>query len=126
MTLAVFNPSKQPTITLTDKAIAFLKHKLGNETQKAIRISVKKSGCTGYAYVIDYGEQPVDGDSQYDFNGLTVFIAAQAVDMIAGSEIDLVQQGLNKNIVFNNPNVTASCGCGSSFSVDKVDTWALS
>lgn len=121
MTLAVYNPNDSQTITVTDKAIAFFKSKLKNETEKAIRISVKKSGCTGYAYVIDYGENKADGDSEHNFDGLTVFIAPKAMEMITGSEIDLVQQGLNKSIAFNNPNVTASCGCGSSFSVDEAD-----
>lgn len=121
MNLAVFNPNDEKPITITDSAIAFFKKKLANEAQQAIRISVKKSGCTGYAYVIDYGENKTEGDSEYAFGDITVYIAEQALEMIAGSEVDLVQQGLNKTIAFNNPNVTASCGCGSSFSVDEVD-----
>lgn len=119
MTLAVFNPNEEASITLTDKAINFFKKKLADHEQQAIRISVKKSGCTGYAYVIDYGEGKGDGDSEHVFENLIVYVTEKAMEMIVGSEIDLQQQGLNKSIVFNNPNVTASCGCGSSFSVDE-------
>ncbi len=121
MTLAVFDPKAEQAITLTERAIAFFNKKLAKAESKAIRISVKKSGCTGYSYVIDYGENQAQGDSAYTFDDLTVFVSAQAMEMIAGSEIDLVQQGLNQTIAFNNPNVTASCGCGSSFSVDETD-----
>ncbi len=118
MTISVFNPNDS-IVTISEKALAFFKKKLKNHEQQAIRISVKKSGCTGYAYVIDYGEAAVEGDSEQQFDGLTVYISEQAQSMIAGSEIELQQQGLNKSIAFNNPNVTASCGCGSSFSVEE-------
>ncbi|PID62893.1 MAG: iron-sulfur cluster assembly accessory protein [Gammaproteobacteria bacterium] len=121
MTLAVYTPDSTPPVMITDKALTFFKKKLQKEEQQAIRISVKKSGCTGYAYVIDYGESQGEGDSKLEFPDLNVYITAQALEMIAGSEIDLVQQGLNKSIAFNNPNVTASCGCGSSFSVNEGD-----
>lgn len=119
MTLAVFNPNATQHISITEQAIGFFKKKLADHAQQAIRISVKKSGCTGYAYVIDYGESKSEGDSEHIFADLTVYVSQTAMEMIVGSEIDLQQQGLNKTIVFNNPNVTASCGCGSSFSVDE-------
>ncbi len=121
MTLAVYQPDKEAPISITAKAIAFFQKKLRNHEQKVIRISVKKSGCTGYSYVIDYGKDKIDGDEAFEFDGVQIHISAQAVEMIKGSEIDLAQQGLNQSIVFNNPNVTASCGCGSSFSVDEAD-----
>ncbi|PIE45112.1 MAG: iron-sulfur cluster assembly accessory protein [Gammaproteobacteria bacterium] len=121
MSLSIYTPNESAAISITDKAVTFFKKKLANSEHQAIRISVKKSGCTGYAYVIDYGEKQVEGDSRYQFDDLTVFVSAQAMTMIVGSEIDLVQQGLNQSITFNNPNVTASCGCGSSFSVDATD-----
>lgn len=117
MSIEVFNPTAQP-IRVTDNAVAFFKKKLANQDVQSIRISVKTSGCAGYAYVIDYGEKSAEDDTEHNFDGVTIYISQQAMDMIKGSEIDLKQEGLNKSIVFNNPNVTASCGCGTSFTTD--------
>lgn len=118
MALEVFNPNAGLTLTLTDTAANFFRKKMAGQSAAAIRLSVKKSGCTGYAYVIDTVDVGEDGDSELSLQGITFYISEQAGSMIDGSEIDLVTQGLNKSIAFNNPNVTASCGCGSSFSVE--------
>ncbi len=119
MSVNVFKPQQiEPALTITKSAKEFFKKKIAKQDYPAIRISVKKSGCTGYAYVIDYGEKAVEGDSEHNFDEVRIFVSQQAMDMIKGSEIDLKKEGLNKSIVFNNPNVTASCGCGSSFTTD--------
>ncbi len=118
MNIEVFNPTSQQPIRVTNTAIDFFKKKLKNQAVQSIRISVKTSGCAGYSYVIDYGEQAEKTDSEHNFDGVRIFISEQAMNMIVGSEIDLKQEGLNKSIVFNNPNVTASCGCGTSFTTE--------
>lgn len=118
MSLDVFDPTKQQDINVTTAAIDFFKKKLATQDVQSIRISVKTSGCAGYAYVIDYGEKAAEDDSEHNFDGVVIFVSKDAMDMIKGSEIDLKQEGLNKSIVFNNPNVTASCGCGTSFTTD--------
>ncbi|MBS9778271.1 MAG: iron-sulfur cluster assembly accessory protein [Gammaproteobacteria bacterium] len=118
MALDVFNPNSELSLGLTDTAANFFRKKLSNTEAVAIRLSVKKSGCTGYAYVIDTVNQGEDGDTEIVLKDITFHVSEKAKSMINGSEIDLVTQGLNKTISFNNPNVTASCGCGSSFSID--------
>lgn len=118
MALEVFNPNAGITLTLTQTAADFFQAKMDKQAANAIRLSVEKSGCTGYAYVIDTVDTGEDGDSEIVLQGITFYVSEQAGQMMDGSEIDLVTQGLNKNITFNNPNVTASCGCGSSFSVE--------
>lgn len=118
MTLAVFNPNDGITLTLTEVAAQFFRKKMASQNANAIRLSVKKSGCTGYAYVIDAVNEGEEGDSQLTLQDICFYVSEKAGEMMDGSEIDLVTQGLNKTIAFNNPNVTASCGCGSSFSVD--------
>ncbi len=120
MSAPIFNPEQKEKLHITDEAIAFFKKKLKTEEQQAIRISVKKSGCSGYSYVIGYGKEKDDSDAELIFDDLTIYINKDALSMIAGSEIVLKKQGLNKAIAFNNPNATGSCGCGSSFSVDEV------
>lgn len=118
MSVGVFTPEQSNKISITDDAKDFFRKKIARQEYPAIRISVKKSGCTGYAYVIDYGEKANEGDSKHIFDDVTIFVSEQAMTMIQGSEIDLKKEGLNKSIIFNNPNVTASCGCGSSFTTD--------
>lgn len=118
MSIEVFNPNVAQSIRVTDNAIAFFKTKLKNQDVQSIRISIKKSGCAGYAYDIEYGEKSADDDSEHNFGGVPIYVSKEAMEMIAGSEIDLKQEGLNKSIVFNNPNVTASCGCGTSFTTE--------
>lgn len=118
MALEVFNPNAGLTLTLTDAAANFFRKKMAGQSATAIRLSVKKSGCTGYAYVIDAVDAGEQGDSELTLQDIKFYISEQAGEMINGSEIDLVTQGLNKSIAFNNPNITNSCGCGSSFSVE--------
>lgn len=120
MSVSVFTPNAngETAVTVTAAALQFFQNKLKAQKLPAIHISVKTSGCAGFAYVINYGEKPADTDTEHKFDDITIFISADAMEKIRGSEIDLKVEGLNKNIVFNNPNVTASCGCGTSFSVD--------
>ncbi len=119
MALEVFTPDTDLNLTITETATRFFEKKLaGQDVASAIRLSVKKSGCTGYAYVIDMVNEGEEGDSEITLGGILFFVSAKAVPMINGSEIDMVTQGLNKSIAFHNPNVTNSCGCGSSFSVE--------
>ncbi len=118
MTVEIFNPDAGLTLTLTEAAANFFRKKITAQSAAAIRLSVKKSGCTGYAYVIDPVDKGEEGDSKLILQDITFYVSEQAAAMINGSEINLVKQGLNKNIIFNNPNITNSCGCGSSFSVD--------
>ncbi len=118
MALEVFNPHSELSLSITQAAADFFRKKLSGRDATAIRLSVKKSGCTGYAYVIDTVTGGEDGDIELVLDGITFYVTEKAKSMINGSEIDLVTQGLNKSIAFHNPNVTASCGCGSSFSVE--------
>ncbi len=113
------NTENKPFITVTEKAVKHMKKQLGDEQDKSIRLSVKKSGCTGFAYVLD---TVVDGEAtdrtiNID-DALTIFVANDAALMLVGTEIDLKVEGLNRELQFNNPNVTDMCGCGSSFSVN--------
>lgn len=121
MTVTSFDPNAE-IISMTATAQRYFIKKLAAESKKGndkiIRLSTKKSGCTGYAYVLDFVDGPSEGDDQVDFAaGITLSVDVEALKMLHGTEIDLVTEGINKVIKFNNPNVTAECGCGESFSV---------
>lgn len=87
--------------------------------KKGIRLSVKKTGCSGLSYVIDYIEVPMDGDIILSLDcGYLLSIDKASYPYLKGMHIDFVKQGLNQKFIFNNPNQTGQCGCGESFTVD--------
>ncbi|MDP2572639.1 Fe-S cluster assembly scaffold SufA [Vibrio penaeicida] len=84
---------------------------------KAIHLSVKSSGCTGYAYVLDQIDEPQNGDLSFESHGATLFVALNAMPFLDGTEVDYVREGLNQTFTYKNPNVKAECGCGESFGI---------
>ena len=117
MTVSTFDPSMQ-SVTMTAAAIKHFERALAGNSQKLVRLSTKESGCTGYAYVLDL----VDGAEAEDVvlhptETVALAVDAEAIKILSGTEIDLVTEGVNSVIKFNNPNVVAECGCGESFSV---------
>lgn len=106
------------SITVTDKALKHFKTQLEAKPDHAVRISVKASGCTGYKYELDMVETPEDDDQVIQAaDDFKIYIAQKAIPMLQGTEIDYVLKGINRELVFNNPNVKDMCGCGESFSV---------
>jgi len=106
------------TILVSEAAATHFQNQLAESDRFGVRFSVKNSGCSGLAYVIDCVDAPVEGDVDIELsNGVHVFVDAQAVDALRGMEIDFVKEGLNDKLKLNNPNVKAACGCGESFSI---------
>ena len=118
MSIATYDPNA-PAITVTDSAARYFESKLkGNSSLKSIRLSTETSGCTGYGYVLDFVDSPEADDEIFSISPLvTLSVDRNALDILKGTEIDLVVEGVNQVIKFNNPNVVAECGCGESFSV---------
>jgi iron-sulfur cluster assembly accessory protein len=89
------------------------------DSNHVIRLSVKKTGCSGMAYVIDYVEKAQEEDIVFPFvDDYLVCVDKSSFPYLKGIHIDYVKQGLNQKFVFNNPNQTGQCGCGESFTVD--------
>ena len=82
-----------------------------------LRVGVRRSGCNGWAYTIDYAESVAEGDIVFDHGGVKVVVDAESLELIDGTEVDFVKEGLNEAFKFRNPNVKGECGCGESFSV---------
>jgi iron-sulfur cluster assembly accessory protein len=106
-------------ISLTDTAIQHIKKIIAREKDNTgFRIAVKKSGCSGFAYVLDVVKTAPVTDITLQQRDITIFIAQDAVSYIKGMVVDFASQGMGQGtIVFNNPNVINACGCGESFSV---------
>ncbi|AWL12710.1 Iron-sulfur cluster assembly 1 like protein, mitochondrial [Saliniradius amylolyticus] len=117
MSVETFTPN-QSVVSLTEAAIRHFEGKLNSHPDKIIRLSTKVSGCTGYAYVLDFADTAEEGDTKIAISDkLTLAVEAKAVDLVRNTEIDYVQEGVNGVVKFNNPNVVDECGCGESFNV---------
>jgi iron-sulfur cluster assembly protein len=82
-----------------------------------LRLGVRKTGCSGFAYVINYADDSQPEDVVFENRGVKVFVDRASLPLIDGTEVDFVKQGLNEAFKFRNPNVKGECGCGESFNV---------
>ena len=105
-------------ISLTEAAATRVKAFLASRGQGiGLRLGVRKTGCSGFAYVINYADGPQPGDTVFEDHGVQVFVDAGSLTLLDGTIVDFVKQGLNEAFRFRNPNVKGECGCGESFSV---------
>jgi iron-sulfur cluster assembly protein len=106
------------SISLTESAADRIKTFLAARGQgTGLRLGVRKTGCSGFAYVVNYADGPQPGDAIFEDRGVRVFVDAGSLALIDGTVVDFVKQGLNEAFRFRNPNVKGECGCGESFSV---------
>ena len=82
-----------------------------------LRLGVRKTGCSGFAYVVNYADEVAANDVVFEDSGVKVIVDADSLRYVDGTEIDFVRQGLNEAFKFRNPNVRGECGCGESFNV---------
>jgi iron-sulfur cluster assembly protein len=82
-----------------------------------LRVGVKKTGCSGYAYVIEYADSIDSDDAVFEDGAVKVIVDAKSLKLIDGTEVDFVKDGLNEAFRFRNPNVKGECGCGESFNI---------
>jgi iron-sulfur cluster assembly protein len=105
-------------ISLTESAANHVKSLLAARgSGVGLRLGVRKTGCSGYAYAVNYAEAAQPGDVMFEDRGVRVFVDSGSLSLIDGTIVDFVKQGLNEAFRFQNPNVKGECGCGESFSV---------
>jgi iron-sulfur cluster assembly accessory protein len=111
-------PPATTTVHVTDRAARRIREILSNEaTPSMLRVSVKAGGCSGFQYAFDLVKDREEGDHIIEKEGVTVLIDEVSLPFMAGAEIDFVDDLIGASFKINNPNATASCGCGTSFSV---------
>jgi iron-sulfur cluster assembly protein len=106
-------------ITLTERAarhVASFFVKQG-EPAHGIRVKIKTTGCSGYAYVVEPLDCVAENDKVFESHGIKLAVDAKSYPLIAGMTLDYTREGLNEGFKFQNPNVKDTCGCGESFSV---------
>jgi len=105
-------------ITISESAATQIRHVLEERgSGLGLRVAIKPSGCSGYSYVLDIADDQREEDVAFEERGVKVLVDKEALEILDGTEVDYVSEGLNRFFRFNNPNVTDECGCGESFNV---------
>lgn len=105
-------------IQLTEAAARHVEEQLAKRgAGSGLRIGTKKSGCSGFAYVIDYADETQPDDLEFESFGVKVVVDAASLPLLEGTVIDYIKMNaLNEGFEFRNPNAKNECGCGESFS----------
>ena len=105
-------------ITLTETAAEQVRSSLLSRGRgKGLRLAVKTTGCSGLAYVVEYADEVLTGDTVYTSLGIKVMIDVESLGYLEGTEIDFQSDGLSSSFKFKHPNEADDCGCGESFTV---------
>lgn len=105
-------------VTITENAAAQVAKQLQKRgTGLGFRLGVKKAGCTGFAYVVDYADRIEPDDAVFEQHGVKVVVREGDLPFLDGVEVDFRKEGISEAFQFHNPNVKATCGCGESFAV---------
>ncbi|MFT6733057.1 MAG: iron-sulfur cluster assembly accessory protein [Polaribacter sp.] len=119
MTVEKFDPSSTQPVTVTASAISHLQKQVDNKNAVGVIFNVKESGCSGYKYLLELLLEKNDSAIKFELSdNLNLFVQPSTIPLIQGTVIDLTKKGVNYQLEFSNPNATASCGCGESFSVE--------
>ena len=106
------------SLTITDRAAKRIGSILSGEGAGAmLRISVEGGGCSGFQYKFDVDRTRAEDDLTFEHGGVTVLVDPVSVNYLAGSELDYVDDLIGASFRVNNPKATASCGCGTSFTI---------
>ncbi|MDF1727629.1 MAG: iron-sulfur cluster assembly accessory protein [Sulfitobacter sp.] len=112
-------PGKQ-AVSMTPKAVVQIKRLMESKGHAGLRIGVKKGGCAGMEYTMEYVDEADPNDEVVDQEGARVMIAPMAQMFLFGTEIDYETTLLESGFKFNNPNVSEACGCGESIKFDDA------
>lgn len=106
-------------LRLTDKAIGQVKAILAREKLEGhgLRVAVVGGGCSGFSYRLDFDKEQKPGDTILEMDGLRLYLDEPSAKYLKGTVLDYVSGLHGAGFKFNNPNVSGTCGCGTSFSV---------
>lgn len=112
------NTQTTKLVTITPKAAEKVKAFMAEETEKPefLRVYVQGGGCSGLSYGMGFEKAAEEDDIVIEENGVKMVIDSYSVDYLKGANIDYIESLMGAGFKINNPNVTKSCSCGSSFS----------
>ena len=108
-------------VSLTETAAAKIKELMAEEPGddvSVLRVAVQGGGCSGFEYALGFDEGPQEGDHQFSLHGVDVVVDPFSAPYLQGAQIDFLNGLQESGFKIDNPNVSASCGCGHSFQVD--------
>jgi iron-sulfur cluster assembly accessory protein len=110
--------AEKPPVELSDSAAKRIAQILADEEEGTmLRVSVSGGGCSGFQYGFTFDDTQSDDDLVIEKNGVTVLVDSVSLLYMSGAVIDFVEDLIGASFQIKNPNATAQCGCGSSFSV---------
>ena len=110
--------SERPAVTVSERAAKRIAEIVAGEPNTPLlRVSVEGGGCSGFSYKFDVERDKAEDDVTIVRDGVTMLVDAVSLGYLAGSEIDFVDDLIGSSFKVHNPNATASCGCGTSFSI---------
>ena len=106
------------SITLTPIALQRVQRFVAETGALGLRFGVTRTGCSGWGHVADLARDVRADDTVFEQEGIRIFVDADSLALVDGTEIDFGKQGLSETFLFRNPNATAECGCGESFTTE--------
>lgn len=114
----------KPPVTLTPAAERHVARLMARQGKKGLRIGVKKGGCAGMEYVMDFADEVGPHEEVIEQGAARIIVAPTAQMFLFGTEIDYATGLLESGFRFRNPNVAEACGCGESVKFEDVETLA--
>ena len=112
-------------ITMTESAARQIQTQIAKRGKGiGLRVGVKKVGCSGFAYTFDYADEARGDDALIEAHDAKLVVDRESLSILEGSRLDFVKDGLKQAFKFDNPNITATCGCGESFSINAQENKA--
>jgi len=109
------------SISLTPAALARVRQFLSVAPDAlGLRLGVKRTGCSGWGYAVELAREANADDRICEQDGVRIYVDADSQALLDGVQVDFVRKGLNQEFSFVNPNATAACGCGESFTVEMA------
>jgi len=105
-------------VTLTEQAATHVQNFVAKRGKGVgLRIGVRTTGCSGFAYKLEFADAVNPDDHQFESHGVKVLVDPKSLPFLEGTQLDYTREGLNEGFKFSNPNVKDECGCGESFNV---------
>ena len=104
-------------ISFSDAAITRGKTLANEKGQPWMRLGIRGGGCSGLSYFMDWVDEPVDKDKEFDFDGLKVCVDRKSYISLVGTEVDFEETLVRNGFVFHNPAAKRTCSCGESFTL---------
>ena len=103
-------------ITLTSNAVRHIRRTMEKEHLGGLRVGVQGGGCSGLSYLVRFEKEPTPRDQVFESDGARLWVDPKSLKVLDGMQLDYQESLLERHFLFENPNATKTCSCGTSFS----------